>query len=318
MSTTCKVQPASTCCEYCNAIIRILSCYRYRSLDPQGFIVAVQRDSGLVLGMCAACLASPHTLYVGLYAVRKTYQSFGIGKAMWKEVMSHVGERNAGLYSVPRLISVYRDKAGFKVQDGYSMVIFMGNCPANNFLKSTSGTTDALLEEVDGRNASSVLLQQIIKYDAQVNHFERSQLIPLLVREEDTISVVALSEDKQQVLGFGIMRVDCVFHLMPGPVYADSPELAVNILTRLFSLSRERDLVGQAMNKPHCRAVQDGPEKEIEVLFMTTDANEEAVSVAQKLGFRLESTDPRLFTRFAPRADFHKIFCISSPDFTPF
>lgn len=60
-------------------------------------------QTGKIIGCCAGVAAHPTCLFVGLYAVRKKYQGFGIGLKTFQAVMKHVGNRVS-----------YRMQSGYK------------------------------------------------------------------------------------------------------------------------------------------------------------------------------------------------------------
>ncbi|OTF76728.1 GNAT family acetyltransferase-like protein, partial [Euroglyphus maynei] len=70
-----------------------------------------------VIGMCVGIFVHPTIAFIGLYGVQPELHGRGIGLAMWKQMMNHIGSLNAGLYAVPEHLTMYRDRAGFHNPD---------------------------------------------------------------------------------------------------------------------------------------------------------------------------------------------------------
>ncbi|GFS90548.1 n-acetyltransferase domain-containing protein, partial [Nephila pilipes] len=79
-----------------------------------------------VLGTCAAVILHSKLAFVGLYAVKKSHRGKGLGVRIWKKAMEHIGERNAGLNSVPEHLRTYRDLAGFSIVAPWCTLICEG------------------------------------------------------------------------------------------------------------------------------------------------------------------------------------------------
>lgn len=117
--------------------------------------------------MCAGVFVNPDTAFIGLYGVDPRYQKLGIGMSMWKKIMDHIGDRNAGLYAVPEHLVMYRDRAGFKHEDNKLMCLY----------ESDSVRTQDLVKDLDGIRIDKIddtLAQKVIEYDEEVHKFSRS------------------------------------------------------------------------------------------------------------------------------------------------
>jgi ribosomal protein S18 acetylase RimI-like enzyme len=71
---------------------------------------------GEILGVCTGVNLTPNFAFIGQYAVRPQYQGLGIGSALWKKVMEHIGtERNISLFAVEEMFETYQKKGGFVI-----------------------------------------------------------------------------------------------------------------------------------------------------------------------------------------------------------
>lgn len=60
-----------------------------------------------------------------MFVVKENYRRCGIGTKIWSLAINHLGEfRNKGLSAIPKMFSIYRDKAGFKCIAEWNMVLF--------------------------------------------------------------------------------------------------------------------------------------------------------------------------------------------------
>jgi hypothetical protein len=253
--------------------------------------------------MCAGVFVDPETAFIGLYAVRPEYQGLGIGIRMWQEVMDHVGERNAGLYAVADHIHTYRDLAGFRVEDSIRMIVYESDCIL---------TTDDLVKAIGNVVVTEITEQffdRVADYDHRVTHVDRRQLLRLIVDQKDTLSLVAFETslsrpggqeetEVRKVLGYLCIRVNNIGKAMAGPLYAENDAVA-------------ELLVSEAIKKFPI-ASQKG------ILFMTFDCSPGGIRIAEKLKLDYIEHLPRFFTRKIPVADFDRIYCISSPNFSPY
>ena len=127
--------------------------------------------------MCAGVFVNPETAFIGLYGVDPQYQKLGIGMSMWRKIMEHVGDRNAGLYAVPEHLAMYRDKAGFKWRDNKQLYIY----------ESDTVRTRDLVKSLDGIHVDKIddsLLERVVQYDEHVHRYRfwQSFLITVLPR----------------------------------------------------------------------------------------------------------------------------------------
>lgn len=241
--------------------------------------------------MCAAVFVDPAIAFLGLYAVLPELQGHGLGIELWTKCMDHVNLRNAGLYAVPEQLATYRDKAGFSIQDRRHMLVYEGDAPLDisDLVQNVGNVQVKPIEDV----------QQVIEYDAKVLAYRRDRLLELTFNEKDSVALVAVDIFDGHVVGYGCMRTNNVGKAMAGPVYADNDAVA--------------ELLVSTAIKQLPAASESG------LLYMALDSCPGGVRIAEKLKLKQHERLPRFFTRSVPEdANFERIYCIHTPNFSPF
>ena len=257
--------------------------------------------------MCAGVFVSS-TGFVGLYAVRPDFQGKGIGIRIFHRIMGHINGRNAGLYAVPEQLVKYRDRSGFCHEDSVRMQVY----------ESDSVRLEDLVKEIGNVDVQSIDLEDdekrfrdICLYDESVTRVDRSLLLKETFKEADSVALVALETEQRvvgsprslatadsRVLGYICIRTNNVGKGMVGPLYADNDAVAELLLFKGIS---------------KLEAAKNG------LLFMSLDANPGGDRIATKMALKpQEESLPRFFTKFIPEADLRRIYCIHSPNFSPF
>lgn len=177
--------------------------------DPAAFVVAVDESSGRVVGGCAAPRTTHHTSFLGCYVVDSKYQGMGIGVKLFQKCLDHVGKRNCGLSAIPAKFGIYKDKAGFQVEEGVSMVILEGTPPNIDRLK-TVDQLDAryCLRKLTSVDHDETLIKNVIDFDETVHLDNREKLLRLALAKSDTTTVAVCDKDTGKVVGYGCVRPD--------------------------------------------------------------------------------------------------------------
>lgn len=291
--------PLSLCFADDGALKRLQSRSR-----PSSSLRPITHIAGEILGMCAGVFVDPSVAFIGLYAVRPEYQGLGIGIKIWQEIMDHIGDRNAGLYAVPEHLHTYRDLAGFSVQDSIRMIVYESDCLL---------TTEDLVKAIGNVFVTEItdhLMERVARYDQSVAQVDRSHLLRLTFHQKDTFSLVAFETNRsrlgsesetnevRKVIGYLSFRLNNIGKAMLGPLYADNDavaELLVYQMIQKFPIACSKGL-----------------------LYMTLDSSPGGIRIAEKLKLDYSEHLPRLFTKSIPVADFNRIYCIFSPNFSPF
>lgn len=180
--------------------------YQY---DPEAFFVAVNEDKGTIVGCCAAPVTTHQSAFLGLYVVEKRYQRAGIGLQLFNRTLEQVGERNCGLGAIPSKFDVYKNRAGFSIEEGCSMVIHEGVPRGVEKLMSLDRMADGKglkLRKLISVEYDEDLVQAIVAFDEKVHLDNRDRLLRYCLAKEDTVTYAVL--DGEEVLGYGCIRPD--------------------------------------------------------------------------------------------------------------
>lgn len=255
--------------------------------------------------MCAGVFVDPENAFVGLYAVRPELQGLGIGIQIWQQIMKHIGKKNAGLYAVADHLHTYRDLAGFSVEDSIKMIVYEsdGICSTEDLVQSMGNVT---VTEITDQFTDSV-----IEYDSKITYVNRDKLLRLTFGCKEILSLVAIetscrlrsgsrddANEVKKIVGYLCFKTNNIGKAMAGPLYADNDAVA-------------ELLVKEAIEKYPAATVKG-------LLFMTLDSSFGAIRIAEKLKLQYGEHLPRLFTKNKVNADFDRIYCIHTPNFSPY
>jgi len=243
--------------------------------------------------MCAAIFVSSDVAFVGLYAVLPEYQGRGLGIALWKHCMDHVAQKNAGLYAVPEQLTTYRDKACFSIEDTRRMLVFESDAPLD-----TSDLVQSMGNVIIVPIEKDQLADEVIQYDSTVVRYSRRELLRATFKEPDSVAFAGLDKFDRKVVGYVCLRTNNIGKAMAGPLYADNDAVAELLMC--------------------CAIRQFKPAINKGLLFMPLDSCPGGVALATKMKLELHESLPRFFTKAIPDADFAKIYCIHTPNFSPF
>lgn len=184
-------------------------------------------------------------------------------------------------------------RAGFRVEDTIKVLEYEG----------TSLKTDDLVKrianiEIKCMTNDEILQRKVINYDQRVVNYDRSNLLKLTFNELDALSMVAIDKDNNSIVGFGCIRTNNINRAMAGPIYANNDAVAELIVYNLIT------------NLPV--ALTTGLD------FMTPDCNPGGLRIATKLGLKKNEDLPRLFVKSIPKVDWNRIYCIHTPNFSPY
>lgn len=182
----------------------------YYECDPAGFVVAYDEENDEVIGSCAAPLTTHNTCFLGLYVVHPKFQKRGLGVQMFKKCLEKVGEdNNCGLSAVPSKFEIYKDRAGFQVAEGRSIVIAEGRPHGISQLKSANQLKPCYhLAKVTSADYHDDLIKHIIMFDKTVHLDNREKLLRLQFSKPDVTTLAVVDSTCAKVLGYGCIRLD--------------------------------------------------------------------------------------------------------------
>lgn len=241
------------------------------------------------MGVCAGFVISPKLAFIGEYAVDPSFQRQGIGQSLWKKAMEHCGDRNICLFAAPKMISVYRERWGFRVTPARKSMVYSGRPHLFNINKYL---VDCDMEWITNENVIDV-----IEYDESICGMNRAQFLQLSINEPGSVSLLARYIDSGTVAGYGIFRTTNFNKVTPRPLFADNDNIA-------------EALTYNCLNK---FVAYDG------VHLEAWDVNDGANWIAEKLGLKLSHQSPIMFTRedVAPN-NLKNIYYMTSTSFYPF
>src|SRR4051812_28754921 len=124
----------------------------------------------MILGFCNGNNISPELAFIGQYEVRPEFQKLGIGMKIWNRVMEHIGpKRTIGLFTVPPMSDLYRDKCNFSVIQRTTHCLD-GKVDSSKLIQAIDGISVVPISEDN--------IEKVIQYDKQIwNGLDRTVLI---------------------------------------------------------------------------------------------------------------------------------------------
>lgn len=236
---------------------------------------------------------------IGFYGVKLGYQGLGLGYDVWKKVMDYLGgkDANIGLCAAPAQVKLYKEKAGFVLQDPvHNMIEYIAPCCTLNHI--TPSADDCSNFQIIPINQDTI--ESVIKYDTSIIGKDRSKLLNLSLFEPTCIAFVAVDvKDKKNVLGYGAIKMSTYDVPMIAPLYSDSYDISKVILYNLL------------MNCPI--SLEKG------AITFALDSSKDSTKLLQLAGFKNTFVAPRLYTKsvFTINSP-EKVYSLLSPDFGPY
>lgn len=185
----------------------------------------------------------------------------------------------------------WASRAGFRVEDTVKILEYEGKkLNIEDLVKKISNIEIVAI--------TADLTDKIIAYDETVVNFKREKLLRATFTEADTLALAAIDKDNGNIVGYGCLRANNINRAMAGPIYADNDavsELLVYNLIEKFPIALENGLD-----------------------FMTPDCNPGGLRIANKLKLEKNEDLPRFFTKSVPKVDFDRVYCIHTPNFSPY
>lgn len=252
--------------------------------NPQQFLVAELIETGEVVGCIAANNVSESLAYVALYAVSKLLRAKGIGKQLWAEMLKGTGDRTLCLVPTETMDPVYRNDMGFTKEALWYAVHF--GVPKIDLTQSVQNITiKPLTEEI---------LPQLSEYDYEITKFEKINYLKQLMKQQDTVNLVAINKVTNQLKGF-VSLATMLTDEMPAifyPIYADTIDIAEVLIKEAFE--------------------KHGIAKESGVAIIRFNFNREAETICKKIDLPELQKLPLLATSTIEEIDFSKIFSVGS------
>lgn len=244
-----------------------------------------------MLGVCNG-VNNNSNAHIGQFAVKPQYHGLGIGSALWKKVMQHIGtERNISLYATESMFPIYRDKYGFGVIPEKRIHLYEGKVNCDHLVKH--------MDDISVININEYNIKSVVEYDKAVcQGLDRSTFIEEYSKCPQTIALTAIHKKSNQVMGYCIITTTNNDMSIVEPLYADNEIIAELLVCKCIQLLPI--------------SITNG------ITLQVWDFNEKAIAMAKKMGLNFTAVKPILFTKHLIEGKIEKIFCVSSRSFYPF
>jgi GNAT acetyltransferase-like protein/acetyltransferase (GNAT) family protein len=186
----------------------------FLAADPRGFFVLkVNRQPAATV---SAVRYGERFGFLGLYMTALQMRGRGYGRAVWRAGRAHLEGRVVGLDAVLEQERTY-------ARDGFVAC----HRTTRHVLTSTSSVPPADRPMVDARDLP---LATLVAYDHQLFPSERSAFLTTWLAMPGAVSLAVTDGD--QLLGWALRR-SCIQGHKVGPLFANGPEIANNLLRAL-------------------------------------------------------------------------------------
>ena len=240
--------------------------------DPSGFWIGL--FDGQPVAAVSAVKYSRDYGFMGLYIVRPDLRGCGHGLAIAQQAMAYLEGCNIGLDGVVEQQENYR-KSGFVV--AHRNVRYVLNAPAF----ASSEPDDRLVP------LSGLPFEDVARYDRQFFPADRSAFLRKWIAQLGATAIGFCEEAR--LLGYGVLR-PCRSGFKIGPMFAETPEIAASLLTRLIASARPGEQV--FLDVPEC--------------------NPRALDLALRFGMDATFETARMYTRGAPDIGMDKTYGITT------
>jgi hypothetical protein len=221
--------------------------------------------------MLAGINFSPSLAFIGDYAVNENSRGLGVGHAMWKRMLEHVGsERNLVLFSAEEMFPIYRDLLGFKCVSDKRVLRYEGIPVCDQLARTLDDTT---LKVVNSEN-----IQQVIDYDQGILDGVRREIFLTESAKVKEDVLLAAFDGENRVKGYCLANVSNLDFILIQPLFADSKEIAEILLSDIFE--RKKSLVEKRG-----------------VWMQVWSDNQSALEIVEKMGIKFTCSEPVLSTK---------------------
>jgi len=199
---------------------------------PEGrFFYVLKKLNEIVAALLGYAYNSNHAT-VGCYIVKPGERGRGYGKQLWDCVLNSLCTRyhNVRLYSVPALIAAYQ-KEGFILENS-----------SIQHWQRVNGSPIAPFHSPNIQVATHQELLAICEYDQSIFPAQRHSLLKALLNLPESSVIYSRAPHSGLINGFGAIRL-CEEGYRIGPLYADSPSIARELICKLLSSRRPDNMV---------------------------------------------------------------------------
>lgn len=240
----------------------------FYAADPNGFFMGFLNDEPI--GCISAVAYDDSYGFIGLYIVRPEFRHQGFGIALWNTAMQRLQGRNIGLDGVIAQQSNYQ-KSGFKI--------------AYRHLRFQTFGTGKTSSHPDIVALSTVPFAEVLAFD--VFPVSRPVFLQSWLQQKHGMALGVIHN--KQLVAYGVIRA-CHDSFRIGPLFADSADIAENLLTALLAYAPS--------NSP--------------VFIDMPETNASALALAKRHAMPLVFEAARMYTQDAPNLDVNKIYGITT------
>ena len=215
----------------------------------------------------------------GFFIVHKDWRGKGVGSKLFKEHLKHIGDRNFGIDAVEE--SVQHDKKDGFIHMSFAVSAFMGVPDRLKLLRLDQYDEDLVKYTAD-------LFECLFQYDSKLHTIPRRDFLKCWVKEDITTTYCAM--ENGNIKGYGCLQPIEGGHYMIGPVYADTPDIAKRLFTKLFL------------------SVPDGKQ----VAFDIPTDNSLAMGIAKEHGMTLQLKLFRMYNKEVIEFDLDRVYAFST------
>lgn len=246
--------------------------------------------TGKLLGTCSGINHNSNFSFIGLFAVLPQYQGLGIGSALWKKVLEHIGpERNISLFASNEMTEFYR-RSGFGIASERRCQLYKGKVNCDQIIKEIKGITICRINEHN--------LSAVAKYDQEIcDEFDRSVVVGECSKSLEAISLAAIEDETDRVVGYCVLSATNLNTGIAEPLYADSQQIAELLIGKCcdsLPITKTNGLEYQCWND-----------------------NDKAIAIAKKMGLTFLTELPILFTKQVVEGRCDKIFSVNDMAYYP-
>lgn len=189
----------------------------FYAADPHGFFIGLL-DNEPIAAASVVCY-DDHFAFGGLYIVKNEFRAKGYGTLILERCLEYCGSRILGCDGVLAQVVSYK-KIGFK--EAHLNTRYQVICPEiSNKINSSIITI------------SNIPFTKLLEYDSELFPANRSSFLKSWIRQPESYGFGFVEQNK--LLGYALAR-RCKSGFKIGPLFANTPTIAKDLLTQIISL----------------------------------------------------------------------------------
>lgn len=184
----------------------------FYTADPEGFFVG--KINGKPVVFISNVIYNSKLAFWGFFITKKEYRHKGYGISIFQKALEHAGNRVTGADGVLAQLDNYR-KAGFEI--AYRNMRYEGVARDNNFNNLV--------------DISYIPFEELLAYDYKMFCAPREKFLAEWIKMPESYCLAY--RGKHGLAGYGVLR-KCFRGYKVGPLFANSPDIAENILNGLL------------------------------------------------------------------------------------